>query len=346
MGWVSTEQPGPNPEEAARRAGVLHLRVPPGTPDTTYRAVLQVLEPITPTVQVIPPGAALLDVAGVLRLHRRTPYELAWMIRLRAAAMTGADLHIGLAANWALAATASAHPGPDGIRLVPDNPADVAAFLHPLPIDALYGIGRRQAEALRRFGIHHIGTLAAVPADTVQRVLGGRDGRLLLERARGADPRRVTPTALPRSTSESRAFARDELDSAVIRTAILEATVAIGARLRERDQAATAVEVQLRMSDRSLLTRSRKLPAPTAHSPDLRDCAYGIFNGLHLQRARVRAVTVRADQLLDADRVAEQISLDRTEENVRRIETAIDRANRRFGAGSVKPAALARRRSA
>ncbi|MER6253660.1 hypothetical protein ABT224_20120 [Streptomyces sp. NPDC001584] len=343
---MSTTQPDPDREEAARRATVLHLRVPPGTPEPLYRAVLEVLEPISPTVQVVPPGAALVDVAGVLRLHRRTPYELAWVIRLRAAAMTGVDLHIGVAANWALAATASARPDPNGICLVPDSPAAVAAFLHPLPIDALYGIGRRQAETLRRFGIHHVGTLAAVSADTVQRVLGGREGRLLQERARGEDHRRVTPTVLPRSTSESRAFDRDELDPHAVRTAILDATVALGARLRERDQAATTVELQLRMSDRSLLVRSRKLPAATAHSPALRDCAYGIFDGLHLQRARIRAVTVRADQLIDADRVAEQISLDRTEENVRRVETAIDRANRRFGAGSVRPAALADRRTA
>ncbi|MFJ2752729.1 hypothetical protein [Streptomyces sp. NPDC087297] len=343
---MSTTQPDLHREDAARRATVLHLRVPPGTPDPLYRAVLEVLEPITPTVQVIPPGAALADVAGVLRLHRRTPFELAWVIRLRAAAMTGVDVHIGAAGNWALAATASARPSPNGIRLVEDSPAAVAAFLHPLPIDALYGIGRRQAETLRRFGIHHIGTLAAVPPATVQRVLGGRDGRLLQERARGEDPRRVIPSVLPRSTSESRAFGNDELNPDAIRTAILDATVTLGARLRERDQAATAVELQLRMSDRSLLTRSRKLPAPTAHSTDLRDSAYGIFDGLHLQRARIRAVTVRADQLIDAARVAEQISLDRTEENIRRIETAIDRANRRFGAGSVRPAALADRRTA
>ncbi|WP_435245155.1 DNA polymerase Y family protein [Streptomyces tendae] len=333
-------------DAAARRAAVLHLRVPPGTPDAQYRAALDVLEPITPVVQVIPPGAALADVAGVLRLHRRTPHELAGMIRLRAIALTGVDLHIGIAPNWALAATASARPGPDGTRLVPDDPAAVAAFLHPLPVDALYGIGRRQAETLRSYGLHTIGALAAVPAATIQRVLGGRDGRLLQQRARGEDHRRVTPTALPRSTGESRHFERDILDGDLLRAAILDATVTIGARLRERDQAATALQLQLRFADRTLLVRSRKLPAATAHDADLRDSAYGIFNGLHLQRARVRAVTVRAEQLVDADTVAEQISLDRSEENVRLLETAVDRANRRFGPGVVRPATLAGRRTA
>lgn len=336
----------PDPRQAALGAHVLHLRVPPGTPDHLYRAVLEVLEPVSPVVQAIPPGAALVDVAGVLRLHRRSPYELAEIVRVRALALTGVDVHLGVAANWALAATASARPAANGIRLVPDDPAAVAAFLHPLPIDALHGIGRRQAETLRNFGIHTVGTLAGLPTATVQRVLGGRDGRLLQQRAQGHDHRRVTPTTLPRSTSEARHFDRDELDGDVIRAAILDAVVTIGARLREREQVATALQLQLRMHDRSLLTRSRKLPAATAHSADLRDCAYRIFNGLHLERARVRGVTVRAEQLLDANRVAEQISLDHREENVRRIEMAVDRANRRFGPGSVRPAALSGRRIA
>ncbi|MFG3336896.1 hypothetical protein ACGFZZ_33375 [Streptomyces tendae] len=342
---MSTPAPDPG-EDAALRATVLHLRVPPGTPEPLYRAVLEVLDPISPVVQVLPPGAALVDLAGVLRLHRRTPYELAEIIRVRALALTGVDVHVGVASNWALAATASARPGPRGIRLVPDTPEAVAAFLHPLPIDVLYGIGRRQAATLRDYGIHCIGLLAGVPALTAQRLLGGRDGRLLQQRARGEDHRRVTPTDLPRSTSESRRFDRDELDGDRIRAAILETVVVIGARLREREQAATGLQLQLRMADRSLLTRARKLPSATAHDADLRECAYRIFNGLHLERARIRAVTVRAEQLVDADRVAEQISLDRSEENVRRAETAIDRANRRFGPGTVRPAALAGRRIA
>ncbi|MER5302221.1 hypothetical protein ABT039_22560 [Streptomyces lasiicapitis] len=332
--------------DAARRATVLHLRLPPGVPEPVYRAVLEVLEPISPVVQVIPPAAALVDIAGVLRLHQRTPYELAEIIRIRALAHTGADVHLGVAANWALAATASAHPGPHGIRLVPDDPAAVAAFLHPLPVDDLYGLGRRQAQVLCDYGIRTIGLLAGVPAVTAQRLLGGRDGRLFQQRARGQDHRRVTPTALPRSTSESRAFDRDVLNGDLIRAAILDAVVTLGARLRARDQAASGLQLQLRMNDRSLLTRSRKLPAATAHTADLRDCAYRIFNALHLERARVRGVTVRAEQLLDADHAAEQISLDRTEENIRRIEQAIDRANTRFGPGAVRPAALAGRRTA
>ncbi|GAA1110516.1 DNA polymerase Y family protein [Streptomyces javensis] len=335
----------PDPQEAARRAHVLHLRVPPGTAEHAYRAVLTVLERISPVVQAIPPGAALVDVAGVLRLYRRTPLELAHIVRVRALAHTGVDVHLGVAPNWALAATASARPLRDGIRLVLDDPVAIASFLHPLPIDALHGVGPRQAETLRGLGVHTIGALASIPTVTAQRILGGRAGRALQQRARGKDPRRVTPTALPRSTTEVRHFDYDELDGPRVRAAILDAVVTISARLRERQQAAASLQLQLRMADGSLLARARKLTA-TAHSADLRDHAYRIIDAMGLQRARIRAVTVRADQLVDADRVAEQISLDRTEENVRRIETAIDRANRRFGAGAVRPATLAGRRTA
>ncbi|MFF4409878.1 hypothetical protein [Streptomyces sp. NPDC001404] len=333
-------------EDAVRRAHVLHLRVPPGTPEPLFRAVLRVLEPISPIVQVIPPGAALLDVAGVLRLHGRSPYELATVIRVRVLAYTGVDIHLGVAENWALAATASAHPTSNGIRLVPDDADAVAALLHPLGIEALHGIGPRQAETLRGYGIHTIGALAHVPAATVQRILGGRPGRQLRERALGKDPRPVTPTVLPRSTSEQRRFAHDELVGDFVQAAILDAVVSLGARLREHALVATELQLQLRMHDRTFLTRSRKLPAATAHTADLRECAYRLLGSLRLERARIRGVMVRADHLLDADRVAEQISMDRTEENLRRIETAVDRANRRFGPGTVRPAALAGRRAA
>lgn len=329
---------------ALTAAHVLHLRVPPGTSADSYQQLLDVLAyGISPIVQALPPAAALVDVAGALRFHRRTPPQLATLIRLRAMAWTSLDVHIGVAATWALAATASAYPGPNGIRVVPDDPMALAEWLWPLPIDALHGIGRQQAGTLRRFGLHTIGALAGVPEETAQRVLGGRAGRELRDRAWGLDPRAVTPTALPRSTSERRDFDRDVLDPEMIRTALLDAVFAIASRLRAREQAATGVELQLRFADHAHLTRSRRLAEPSAHTDELRVLVYEMFAQLGLERARVRGISVRATGLLDADQVAEQITFDRPTENGRLAEGAVDRANQRFGAGAVRPARLAYR---
>ncbi|MFI7299308.1 hypothetical protein [Streptomyces sp. NPDC050121] len=328
--------------DALTAARVLHLRVPPGTSADRYQQLLDLLTyDISPIVQALPPAAALVDVGGALRFHRRTPPQLATLIRLRAMAWTDLDVHIGVAATWALAATASAHPGPNGICVIPDDPMSLAEWLWPLPIDALHGIGRQQASTLRHFGLHTIGALAGVPEETAQRVLGGRAGRELRDRAWGLDPRAVTPTALPRSTSERRDFARDVLDPETIRTALLDTVVAIASRLREREQAAAGLELQLRFADHTHLTRSRRLPVPSAHTDELRTLAYEMFARLGLERARIRGVSVRATGLLDADQVAEQITFDRTTENGRLAESAVDQANRRFGAGTVRPARLA-----
>jgi DNA polymerase-4 len=226
--------------------------------------------------------------------------------------------------------------------VVPDDPMTLAEWLWPLPVEALHGIGRQQANLLRRYGLDTIGVLAGVPEDTAQRILGGRAGRLLRDRAWGLDVRTVTPTALPRSTSERRDFTRDVLDPEVIRTALLDAVFVIASRLRTRGQAATGLELQMRFADHSHLIRSRRLPAPTAHTDDLRTVAYDLFARLGLERARVRGLSVRATELVDGDQVAEQITLDETTENGRLAESAVDQANRRFGAGTVRPARLAR----
>ncbi|MEJ8654664.1 hypothetical protein WKI65_43195 [Streptomyces sp. MS1.AVA.3] len=328
--------------DPALGATVLHLRVRPGTPSEHYQAVLDLLvSDISPVVQALPPAAALVDVAGALRYHRRTPAEIALLIRLRAVAWFDTDVHIGVAPNWALAATASTRPGPGGTRVVAADAMAIADFLWPLPVEDLHGIGWRQATTLRSFGIATIGGLAGLPEATAQRILGGKLGRLLRDRSWGLDPRAVTPTALPRSTSERRDFSHDELDPDVVRTAILDATYVIACRLRERGQAATGLELQLRFADKSQLTRSRRLVTPSAHTEDLRDMGYELFTRLGLQRARIRGVSVRATELVDADRVAEQITFDRRTENDRRTEGAVDKANRRFGAGTVRPARLA-----
>ncbi|MDJ0467045.1 hypothetical protein [Streptomyces sp. H27-C3] len=251
------------------------------------------------------------------------------------------EVHIGAAPNWALAATASARPGPTGLTVVADHAAAIADFLWPLPVEDLHGIGRQQATTLRRYGIGTVGALAALPETTAQRILGGQLGRLLRDRSWGLDLRAVTPTALPRSTSERRHFDLDELNPDVVRTAILDAAYVVACRLRERGQAATVLELQLRFADGSQLSRSRRLEAPSAHTEDLRDAGYELFARLGLQRARTRGVSVRATELVDADRVTEQITFDRRTENGRRAESAVDKANRRFGAGTVRPARLA-----
>jgi DNA polymerase-4 len=238
-----------------------------------------------------------------------------------------------------------ASKGPLPVTLVPATPEDVRLFLDPLPVGMLHGIGPVQAERLSSFGLHSVGLLATTPKATVQRILGGRARLRLRDRARGIDPRTVTPTALPSWTRERRTFDWDTLDPETVRTALLECAVALGARLRTRQPSAGALALEIALAGGSTITRTRQLPEPSAHTDDLRTSSYRMFDVLHLQRARIRGITLTADRLAPAGPAGGQISLDRARENRLHAEPVIDRLNARFGPGAVRPASLAWRKA-
>ena len=319
---------------------ILHVRCRPDTEEALYRMVLDLLRDVTPAVQALPPSAALADVTGSLRYWSRTPLEMARRIRLQALARYDVDTSIGVAGTCALAATASARPSHGGVTVVGHGGEAVSAFLAPLPVRALEGVEPAQAEQLAHYGLHTVGALAAMPLSTVQRILGGRAGRLVHERAHGVDPRPVTPSEPPHSLAGHHDFDRDTLDAATVRAALLTIVVGLGDTLRDRRQAARALTLTVTFADRSRLIRSRTLPEASAHTEDLRLAAYRAFDSLGLQRARVRGVTLRAERLAPARDTGRQISLDRARENRLRAEPAVDRANRRFGPGTVIPASL------
>ncbi|MET7620519.1 hypothetical protein [Streptomyces sp. NPDC005408] len=163
---------------------ILHLRCEAPVDEDLFRLLLGLVTEVTPLVQALPPAALVADVTSSLRYFDRAPADLARMIRARALALYGLPVKIGVASNWSIAAMASREPGPRGVCTVGSSSEAVADFLHPRPVGELYGIGKTQADTLTKFGVHTIGLLASLPEATVQRVLGGRPGRLLRERAR------------------------------------------------------------------------------------------------------------------------------------------------------------------
>ncbi|NWF30927.1 hypothetical protein HW130_32575 [Streptomyces sp. PKU-EA00015] len=319
---------------------ILHLRCPRDVDPELYRLLLGLVAGVTPMVQALPPSAAVADVSGSIRYFERDPAELALMIRTRALARYGLPVAIGVGPNWTIAAMASREPTQGGVRAVGSSPEAVAAFLHPRPVGELHGIGPAQERTLMTYGVETIGLLANLPESTVQRVLGGKAGRLLSERARGIDRHRVVPAELPHSAAAQRRFPTDTLAPDLVRSALLSLAVELGERLRGRRQAAKAVTLTVTFADRTQLHRSRRLPGgPSAHTDDLRDAAYEVYRSLGLQRARVRAVALRCEQLVDAATVAEQLSFDVGREHRLQAEQAIDALNARFGSGTAGPAA-------
>ncbi|XVJ79268.1 hypothetical protein H7827_03260 [Streptomyces sp. JH002] len=308
-----------------------------GAAEDAYPGLLDLLHGISPIVQALPPDSALVDVSGARRYFGREAVSLAELIRVRALALHGVDVTIGVARNPLLARMAGQQGGGRGVHEV----TDAAAFLDPLPPTALHGIGAATARALDGYGLDTIGRVNAAPAATLQRILGAAPARRLRELARGVDPTLVTPAAPPRSLRADHRFPHDELDPARRHGALLALADDLGYRLRGSGQTARTLTLTVRYADRSTTTRSRTLPEPTAHTPVLAAAAHALHDVLGLQRARVRTVSLRADDLADADRAHQQLTLDPRDERRRAAEAAADRARRRFGAAAVGPAGAA-----
>lgn len=308
--------------------------------EALYEQLLGLLGGFTPVVQALPPDAALADVRGALRYFGRDAAELATLLRVRLLALHGVDCTIGVGPNPLLARMA-AQGGPEGaVRAAPTDPAAVAAFLADRPVAALHGVGPATARQLGTYGLDTVGRVAAAPLSTLQRILGAAAGRRTHERARGIDPAPVVPNAPARSAGAERRFGHDELDPVRHRRALLSLTEELGSSLRASSRVARSLTLTVRYADRSTTTRTRGLPEPTGHGTALAEAAYRLYEGLGLQRARVRGLALRAEGLTDAGLATLQLSLDPGDEKARRIEAVADRARARFGPRALMPAAL------
>ncbi|MGW2744371.1 DNA polymerase Y family protein [Streptomyces sp. NPDC001450] len=303
--------------------------------------LLGLLEEFTPVVEALPPDGALADLRGAERYFGRSAVELASVIRVRALALYGVDCVIGAGPGPMLARVALRDARPGVTCAVPDEPDAIAEFLAERPVSALPGVGTATSRTLCEYGLDTLGLVAAAPLSTLQRLIGAKAGRELREKASGVDRGRVVPNAVSRSLAADRSFDLDELDPDRHRTALLSAAEELGARLRAVGKVCRTLTLTVRYADRSSTTRSRTLKEPTAHSASLTRTAYGMYEALGLQRARVRALTLRAEGLAPADQASYQLTFDPVDEKVRRIEEVADRARAKFGARAVMPGALA-----
>jgi nucleotidyltransferase/DNA polymerase involved in DNA repair len=301
--------------------------------------LLGLLEEFTPVVEALPPDGALADLHGAERYFGRDAVELASVIRVRSLALYGVDCAIGAGPGPMLARVALGDARPGVTCAVPEDA--VGEFLADRPVTALPGVGTATARTLCEYGLDTLGRVAAAPLSTLQRLVGAKAGRELHEKANGVDRGRVVPNAVSRSLATERPFTRDELDPDRHRRALLSAAEELGARLRALDKVCRTLTLTVRYADRSSTTRTRTLGEPTAHSAALTKAAYGMYEALGLQRARVRALVLRAEGLDPAEQASHQLTFDPLDEKARRIEEVADRARAKFGPHAVMPGSLA-----
>ena len=308
-----------------------------GRYSTISSAVMEIFGSVTPYVEPLSLDEAFLDVSGAVR-RLGSPRTIGRMIRHRVHTDLGITASVGAASTKFVAKLASTQIKPDGLLVIP--PDRVIAFLHPLPVGALWGVGERTEERLRRLGLTTVGEIAHTPESTLQRALGHALGSHLAALSWGRDPRTVDPHAPDRSLGAEETFERDVDDPTVIRRELLRLAERVGSRLRAHGHVGRTVALKVRFADFTTITRSRTLPEPTDVARDIYRTATELYDALGLQRARIRLVGVRIEGLLDSDEAHHQLQLGAPELGWREVEQAMDKAAARFGSGAVTPARL------
>jgi DNA polymerase-4 len=301
--------------------------------------VMEIFRSITPLVEPLALDEAFLDVAGALRRLGR-PARIGRMIREQVAEQQGITCSVGVASTKFAAKLASTRCKPDGLLVVPAD--GIIGFLHPLPVAALWGVGERTEETLRRLGLHTVGDLAATPVATLIRELGEAAGEHLHNLACGRDGRAVVAANPDKSISAEETFEHDIADSGTIRRELLRLSDRVGARLRGSGQAGRTVAVKLRRADFTTITRARTLREPTDLAREIYATACALYEASGLEHTQLRLVGVRVGNLVSAGTASRQLALGDRETGWREAEQAMDLAARRFGAGAVRPAALVR----
>jgi len=297
--------------------------------------VMEIFHSFTPWVEPISLDEAFLDVTGSQKLLG-TGREIAVAIRKKVEEQEGITCSVGIAPSKFIAKLASAHCKPNGMLEITSD--RILTFLHPLPIQAMWGVGPKTAEVLERLGLRTIEDIAKLPRATLIRALGEANGASLYELAWGRDYRDVTPEEPDRSISAAETFAQDLDNPEEILTEFLRLTERATARLRDRELFAKTISIKVRFADFSTINRSKTLPLPIDSTHDVYDVVKGLYQALRIERARLRLVGVSLENLSEG--APHQMMLGEREVGWRQAEGAMDQARARFGKGSVRPARL------
>ena len=291
------------------------------------KAVFDIARDYTPILEPLSLDEAFLEVTGSLRRFG-PPRHIAEEIRDRVLAATGLHASFGVATCKTVAKIASDLRKPRGFVVV--EPGDEAAFLAPLPLRRLPGLGPSAERALNGLGISTLGQLAALPVDTVQRRVGRAAGRSLWERAQGIDELPVTIPGAPRSVSREETFARDVGQRAALHARIAELASDVAGRLRTGGWTARTVTLKLRYSDFTTITRQETLPSATATDTTVRDAALVLLDAAWSGDA-VRLLGVGVTGLESAPQLDlfNQPATDR-------IDHTLDRLRARFGHDAIR----------
>ena len=310
------------------------------------RRIMAIFHRFTPLVEALSLDEAFLDVTGARRLHGDGP-TIAAAIRRAVLEEEGLTCSVGVAPTKLVAKLASeaAKPrigrhGPEpgtGVHVV--APDGVLAFLHPLPVQALWGVGPKTLERLRRLGVETVGDLAQLDERVLVASLGGAHGRHLHLLAQGIDPRPVEPHQPAKSIGHEETFAHDRYDLPSLQRELVRLADAVAGRLRAAGVAGRTVTIKVRFHDFRTITRSTTVASPLDTGPELVRAAGALLERID-PTPGVRLLGVHVSHLVEG--AARQLSLDDLDAPDWGPATeAIDAIRARYGASAIGPASLA-----
>ena len=301
------------------------------------RAVFAVFEDTTPLVEPLSIDEAFLDVGGLSRVSG-TPAEIALRLRRDVLRRVGLPISVGVARTKFLAKVASGVAKPDGLLLVP--PEGELAFLHPLPVERLWGVGEVTAHKLRDRGISTVGEVAELGEPALVSMLGRASGRHLHALAHNRDPRSVEVGRRRRSVGAQRALGRrpkspDELDAALV--ALVDR---VTRRMRAGGRVGRTVVLRLRFDDYSRVTRSHTLPRATAQTQTILEAARQLLMTATPMIEQL-GLTLVGVAVANLDRHgAIQLTLPFDHYDAAALDAALDHVRERFGSAAVTRAVL------
>jgi DNA polymerase-4 len=296
------------------------------------KAVFAVFEDTAPVVEGLSIDEAFLDVRGMER-SVGTPIEIAVRLRREVRERVGLPITVGVAGTKFLAKVASAAAKPDGLLAVP--PGGELAFLHPLPVEALWGVGPATAEKLHARGVTTVGRLAAIEEAALVAMLGRGAGRHLHALAHNRDPRPVDVRRRRGSIGSQHAGGRARRSHEAIDADLVALVDRVTRRMRAAQRVGRTVVLRLRFGDFSRATRSHSLPQATASTAHVLDVARGLLTAAmpEIDRRGLTLVGISVANLEDARAVQLALPFEGVDRDA--LDTALDRVRDRFGSTAI-----------
>ena len=323
----------------ARRLCPQAIVVPPRMAAYTEasRAVFELFEDTAPLVEGLSIDEAFLDVRGLERISG-TPVEIAARLRRRVGEQVGLPITVGVARTKFLAKVASGVAKPDGLLVVPAD-AELA-FLHPLAIERLWGVGVVTSRKLRRRGIATVGQVARLTEEQIVAILGQAAGRHLHALSHNRDPRPVQTRRRRRSIGSQHALGRSRKSAAEIDAVLVGLVDRVSRRMRAAGRVGRTVVLRLRFDDYSRATRSHTLAQATAHTATILLTVRGLLATATpiIERKGLTLVGVAVGSLSSDAALQLVLPFDRRDSGA--LDAAIDDVRERFGSGALTRAVL------